>query len=158
MSILESAFEDEADNIMEDLHRVDGVLRERGGRAMGDLASSDFNIDEPPIIPFNLTATQGVSLQQDDGEEELFDISQDMLNGLKEECGGYIDNLEHSLASCFRRENSKTRRRLKETSNIPLSFLYMRTIQAALKQTGQLNIQREKRILFNLQDLFEINE
>ena len=81
-----------------------------------------------------------------------------MLHDLKEECGSYIDNLEQTLSDTFRRENRKLTSRLADTAEIPLSFLYLRTLQAALKETGHLDVQREKSILFNLQDLYEVGE
>ena len=95
---------------------------------------------------------------EEESEENLFDVTPDMLGTLKNECGSYIDNLEHTLSSTFQADNKKLARRLNETSTIPLAFLYMRALQAALKETGHLDVQREKRILFNLRDLYEVTE
>eukprot|EP01063_Lacrimia_lanifica_P017089 TRINITY_DN2379_c1_g3_i1.p1 TRINITY_DN2379_c1_g3~~TRINITY_DN2379_c1_g3_i1.p1 ORF type:complete len:180 (+),score=85.03 TRINITY_DN2379_c1_g3_i1:60-542(+) len=146
------------DDIIVDITRADRALRERG--VVSNAVSEGFQFEEPSIIPFNLTATQGVSLSQEDTEEEeaLFDMTPPMLTQLKEECGTYMTGLEHALADSFSNENQKLARRLKETKTIPLTFLYMRTLQAALKETGHLDVQREKRILFNLQDLYETAE
>eukprot|EP01060_Flectonema_neradi_P011061 TRINITY_DN18127_c0_g1_i1.p1 TRINITY_DN18127_c0_g1~~TRINITY_DN18127_c0_g1_i1.p1 ORF type:complete len:155 (+),score=34.58 TRINITY_DN18127_c0_g1_i1:104-568(+) len=147
------------DDMMASLAEVDAVLREGGRGVGGALKQSAFDSDEAAIIPFNLSVTEGLSLAHDeDSEEGLFDLTPPVLETLKDECSSYIDNLEHTLINTFSNTNRKLSRRLRETSSIPLSFLYMRSIQAALKQTGHLDLQREKRILFNLQELCEPGE
>ena len=61
MSRAAPAWDDEEDEVLADLNRADELLRE-GGIAMGELVGGEFNFDETAIIPFNLSVTQDIDL------------------------------------------------------------------------------------------------
>eukprot|EP01062_Namystynia_karyoxenos_P015542 TRINITY_DN15630_c0_g2_i2.p2 TRINITY_DN15630_c0_g2~~TRINITY_DN15630_c0_g2_i2.p2 ORF type:complete len:172 (+),score=85.85 TRINITY_DN15630_c0_g2_i2:78-593(+) len=153
----EAGLGEDAGGLLADLAQAEQVLLAGRGRA-ADVDVADFDPSQPPIIPFHLSAAQGVKVSDDpaaDADAKLFDLTPEAVAQIKEEAGDYINNLQSTLAAVHQHRDRKLRRRLRTTSQIPLTFLYLRTLQASLKLTDQLDVQRQKRILYNLQELFD---
>eukprot|EP00760_Papus_ankaliazontas_P030859 PhM_4_TR5053/c0_g1_i1/m.44305 len=126
----------------------------RLGGAHDDPAMAD--LAQPPIIPFHLSCTAQRGIHSEKDTANLFDITDDDVEGLHMEVVEYIDNLEHRVREVFAEPNRKLCRRMHETKPLPSSFLYMRCMQQGLKLSGQVDAAaREKEILHNLSTLLD---
>lgn len=83
------------------------------------------------------------------------DLNEDQLTKLQLDVSDYVDSIDRTLRDMTALPNAKLSRRMRETADIPLTFLYFRTQQTMMKLTGTLNIQEERRLLQKLSSLLD---
>lgn len=83
------------------------------------------------------------------------DIDTEELMALQLEVSDYVATLDRTLRDLTAYPNAKLAKRLRETSDIPCTFLYFRTQQAMLKLSGDHTIQEERRMLARLSELLD---
>ena len=108
-----------------------------------------FTMDPPAIIPFNFEIGKQLLSK---GEATL-----DRAQVLEVQAGlhDYVANLDHVLRTLFVADNAKVARRKKQTSNVPVSFLYFRVQQQLLALANEQTLQKEKDMLSNLASLLD---
>ena len=114
-----------------------------------------------PIYPMNVDVTAKLLQAVDDpasgvhGSAPTVNLSPDALLKLQLDVSDYIGMLDNTLRSMFTQPNARLAARIRETSDVPLTFLYFRTQQKMLKLTGDLSVQRERDLLAKLANILD---
>ena len=115
-----------------------------------------------PVFPMNLSVTdrllQHVEAQQSSGHASdrdptrgpSIDLSSDALYRLQLDVNDYIEGLDSRLRGLVKNPNAALAKRMRQTSNVPLSFAYFRLQQKMLRLSGDLDAQREREMLNRL--------
>jgi hypothetical protein len=114
-----------------------------------------------PIYPMNLTATERLMSQVEQNYEQAsygmgahtapsVDLGSESLYRLQLDVNDYIENLDARMRHVVQAPNAALAKRMRETSNVPLSFLYFRLQQRMMKLSGDLTADRERVMLNRL--------
>lgn len=131
------------------------------GSAMGAPDIDHFHT----IVPFNAEVTKQflAGLGDDGGHGPVpmasgsgaMDLGTEKLTQLQLDTAEYVENLDSMLRHLYQQPNAKLSRRLRETSEVPLTFMYFRVQQQMLKMTGDLSIEKERQMLNKLALMLE---
>lgn len=112
---------------------------------------------EPTSVtfPFNLSATEKLLRQTGNDANApsgrpAVDLGVEALLHLQVEVSDYLDNLDATLRNLFADPNAAVAKRLRETSDVPLTFAYFRVQQRMMRITGDLTVERERHLLGKL--------
>lgn len=112
------------------------------------------------IIPFHLDLgerllSSAASTSANQGNISAIHLTKDQLLQLQLETTDYIENLDLTLRTLFSHDNSKLRQTLVNSSEMPLTFMYLRLQQQMLKLSGDNSSKRERATLNKLAQLLE---
>jgi hypothetical protein len=89
---------------------------------------------------YGMTGRPAPSLEL--GSESLYRMQLDVND--------YIDSLDARLRGLVQNPNAALAKRLRDTSSVPLSFMYFRLQQKMLRLSGDLSVERERAMLNKL--------
>lgn len=112
------------------------------------------------ILPFRLDAcdqllTSAASSASSGRNISGINLSREQLIQLQIQAGEYVDNLDLTLKTLFANDNSRLRQTIVNTSETPLTFMFMRLQQQMLKLSGDYSAQRERATLAKLAQLLD---
>ena len=109
------------------------------------------------IFPMGLSATESLlrgvderMYDKSEGPRGSMELGSEKLYSLQLEVNDYIESLDSRLRSVTANPNAALAKRLRDTSNVPLSFAYFRLQQKMLRLSGDLTSERERMMLNRL--------
>jgi hypothetical protein len=111
------------------------------------------------IFPMNLDLSErllaGAAASGASGSISNINLGRDQLHQLQVEATEYVDSLDLTLKTMFSHDNSRLRQTIANTSDIPLTFMFLRLQQQMMKLSGDFNGQREREALHRLATLLD---